>query len=717
MLVEALGYAAFGWRVVPLAGMVDGRCTCGKDCGKDAGKHPRIRKGKGGWGSSDPNQVRAWWEKWPDSNIGIATGSGLVVIDLDDSPQLAAFQQLLGGAELRTLVAQTGRGWHVYVAGDMPTSRNVGDILVRGDGSYVVAPPSRHRSGAIYRWIRQGPIAEWPEAVKKWALEGAANAHAYAKATALQAQLGQIPSYIQQTNTLSSKATLTQWTPAEEERIRSALKAIPASVQRKPWLDIGMALHSLQWERPDGSNAGFEIWDEWSSTCEAKYSRHDTETRWGSFKRSGIGIGTLFHLAGEAGWQEINGVLATVPTLVMGAEPIQFDLDRYRNPKPTCVNARRAIQRLGLVCQRDTFHDRMTVGGQPAGEWAGEVSDYTDQALRVMIHQQFGFDPGTMNTHDAIVQECLAHSFHPIRAYLDGLRWDGRPRIAQWLSTYLQADNTDLNREIGRLTLLAAVRRVRRPGAKFDPIMVLESPEGTGKSGAVEMLAGKENFSDQTILTLDDRGQQEAVQGVWLYEIADLAGKSRADLDRVKTFASRTADRARPAYGRHRVDRPRQNVFIGTTNEKMYLQSETGNRRFWGVEVGITQLDELGADRDQLWAEASYMEAQGATIDLHPRYWEPMGERQSARMVGDPWDDILRNVVGTEYLRESNLDIEQRISTRDLFEVWLKIPAHQQTNHMYKRLSYIMKRLKWEGPAIFKNKENSVVRGYKRSLP
>ncbi len=101
--------------------------------------------------------------------------------------------------------------------------------------------------------------------------------------------------------------------------------------------------------------------------------------------------------------------------------------------------------------------------------------------------------------------------------------------------------------------------------------MVLEGPQGSGKSTAIAVLAGADNFSDQEILTLDAKAQMEAVEGVWIYELAELAGLRRADTTRVKAFASRTIDQARPAYGRYREKRPRQFILIGTTNDDQYL--------------------------------------------------------------------------------------------------------------------------------------------------
>ncbi len=149
------------------------------------------------------------------------------------------------------------------------------------------------------------------------------------------------------------------------------------------------------------------------------------------------------------------------------------------------------------------------------------------------------------------------------------------------------------------------MRRARQPGCKFDQIIVLEGPEGKNKSTAIEIMAGKENCSDQHILGVDDKTAQELLKGIWLYEIADLTGIRKADADKVKTFASRKEDRARPAYGHFQLIQPRRCVIFASTNDDQYLQSHNGNRRFWPIKTGEIDIARLKADRDQLWAEAA----------------------------------------------------------------------------------------------------------------
>jgi Virulence-associated protein E len=383
-------------------------------------------------------------------------------------------------------------------------------------------------------------------------------------------------------------------------------------------------------------------------------------------------------------------------------------------PRPTCANARVAILALGVECGYDVFHDRKVVAGRQIQEWAGELSDHTCQMLRVIIQRQYLFDPGRENTRDAVDQLCLQNSFDPVCDYLDGLKWDGKPRLDKWMVQYLGADDTELNRAIGRLSLVAAVRRVRQPGCKFDQIIVLEGVEGKEKSKAIETMAGEENFSDQSILGLDDKTQMERLKGKWLYEIAELTGIRRAEVEMVKAFVSRRTDRARPAYGRNVVEQPRRCVLFATTNEDAYLKSQTGNRRFWPVKTGDINSATLHRDRDQLWAEAAKAEASGESIVLPRHLWSRAQVEQDARLEHDPWDDILADVKGDVH-KDADGD-EERIASRSLLLDYLKIPSERANKEAERKLAQCMRRLGWEGPAT-QRIAGQLKRGYRRRLP
>lgn len=220
------------------------------------------------------------------------------------------------------------------------------------------------------------------------------------------------------------------------------------------------------------------------------------------------------------------------------------DCDKHGGLKVTMRNTVVALQRLGFTFSHDLFRHRKVVNGAILDDHEGEISDDACAMLRAFIIEAFGFDPKAENVRDAVTQLCLEHTFHPIRQMLDALIWDGVARVDDWLVSYMGAEDTPLNRAVGRIMLVAAVRRVREPGVKFDTIVILEGKQGTGKSTASRILAGPGNHSDNELLTLDTKAQMEAMEGVWIYELSEMSGLNKSEVERMKAFASRDVDRA-----------------------------------------------------------------------------------------------------------------------------------------------------------------------------
>lgn len=165
-LEAALAYARRGWRVFPLHGIANGVCTCGRpDCGS-AGKHPLVRRGLYE-ATTDTRVIKEWWRGWRSANIGVATGaeSGIVVIDIDLPAAYDSLDTVIEQAPPLTLTGLTGGGGvHlVYGSKDIELGNSAGrlpgvdddlpGIDLRGNGGYVVVPPSVHRSGARYAWL------------------------------------------------------------------------------------------------------------------------------------------------------------------------------------------------------------------------------------------------------------------------------------------------------------------------------------------------------------------------------------------------------------------------------------------------------------------------------------------------------------------------------------------------------------------------------------
>jgi hypothetical protein len=157
----ALDYAViYGWRVIPLHSAENGGCSCreGSDCGSP-GKHPRVS----GWterASTDPEEIAGWWRRWPEANVGVVTGaaSGIVALDVDPEHGGAATLRRYGSLPETAQSLTGGGGWHYlfrHPDGEVPNSAGeLGPGLdIRGDGGFVVAPPSVHASGRMYRWI------------------------------------------------------------------------------------------------------------------------------------------------------------------------------------------------------------------------------------------------------------------------------------------------------------------------------------------------------------------------------------------------------------------------------------------------------------------------------------------------------------------------------------------------------------------------------------
>jgi hypothetical protein len=368
-----------------------------------------------------------------------------------------------------------------------------------------------------------------------------------------------------------------------------------------------------------------------------------------------------------------------------------------------------AIAELGIVARYDVFHNKVLFDGHPKLLSFGEFESVC-LVIRQIIAYEKGFEPAKETTIDAVTRIALDNVFNPVLDYFAGLRWDGKRRIDTWLTVYCGAEDNPLNRAIGRKFWLALVRRVKQPGCKFDNIIVLEGKQGTFKSTLARAIAGDENFSDADILESDKREQQELCEGVMVYEIPELSGLRKGEVEKVKAFASRQVDKARPAYGRKVENRPRTCVFFGTTNDNEYLQDQTGNRRFWPVAIVRVDIEAFRRDRDQLFAEAVMGEATGESLVLPEELWPDAEVRQESRVAADPWADklgMLREDSDIElYSSGSNGNILAlpnesgimcwRVSSEFVLTTLLGIPPERQNNAQAKKVAGIMRKFGWE---------------------
>lgn len=246
-------------------------------------------------------------------------------------------------------------------------------------------------------------------------------------------------------------------------------------------------------------------------------------------------------------------------------------------------------------------------------------TDADDSGLRnyLAVHWK---TPGNKQTiDDALTETMEKQAYHPVRDYLAGLKWDGTPRAESLFIRWLKADDTPYTKEVTLKWLKAAVTRIYDPGHKFDYVLVLDGPQGIGKSTVLNLL-GVRWYTD-SFTSFRGKDAMEILPGNWIIELSEMVAAYRAENGMIKAFLSRQVDQYRAAFA-HRVKTwPRQNVWAATTNDSQFLKDTTGNRRFWVIDCrgrGDT-LEHLDKDYvSQIWAEVLVKVKQDPTLELSP---------------------------------------------------------------------------------------------------
>lgn len=269
--------------------------------------------------------------------------------------------------------------------------------------------------------------------------------------------------------------------------------------------------------------------------------------------------------------------------------------------------------------------------GLPWNKNANQWTDTDDANLRVWLEKHYDIT-GKEKIADALTAVLTRHSYHPIRDYLNGLTWDGVPRLDRIIIDYMGAEDSELNRAMSRKHFVAAVARVFNPGCKYDYCLIMSGAEGIGKSTLLRVMGGK--WFNDSITTLEGKEGMEQLRRAWVVELGELSSIKRSDVEQVKAHLSKQVDIYRAAYARRVLEHPRQCVFCGTTNESLFLKGDTGNRRFWVIPV-VAELrkykewsEAIRRDRDQLWAEAVHYYKQGEPLYLSEELEAQAKQRQ-----------------------------------------------------------------------------------------
>lgn len=674
-------------------------------------------------------QVAAHWRTYPIGNVGCVLGqvSGLVRVDVDGAPGEAALTDWSQGDLPPTwefCSSAAGRGllyrWphaqpcHTVVK-DSPDGQHT-ELRLMGNGSQTVLPPSRHVSGSIYTWVP----GHSPDALP----------------------LAPAPAWLVARMTVEPRPEQPSQAPPEaptEAYAAELLRYIPnPGADRETWLAMGMALHST------GTDWAFALWDTWSQQYPEKYDAGDQAKTWQSFTVEGpagkdpITFGTLVHLARGNGYQRPRptrrrgrrqeSAAGPQPSAAPGegAFTPDFNLTKDSRPRPILFNLIEAIEKDPAwqgVLRYNAFSGQVELHAPPpplalAQPWkVCPLEEWHASEIARWLQEVYDLCTTTALVEEALVMLAHRDSYNPVCDYLMSLKWDDTPRLDTWLHTYCHVEDTPFSRAVAAKTLIAGVARILQPGCKADTLTILIGPQGYLKSWVWRALASESWFTDH-LSDLHSKDAAMDLRSKWIVEFADLDNFGRSELETIKRFLSATQDHYRPPYGRHASTVLRSVIFAGTTNKDTFLKDETGNRRFWPVQVrGRCDVMGLLAERDQLWAEAVSRFQAGEAWHLTGEVLQAAEEEQRARVEVDPWTAPVLTYLHTAALKEARYRGQSVpfVTTNELLEYALGLDKLHWTTGNNRRVAAILRLHNWhhakvENPTFDKTQAPDPVR-------
>lgn len=686
LLDAARMYLDLGLPPIPVFGVTAfGECLCGNRECKARGKHPVGAN----WQKRAPRSLDDARDAFEQhhGNMGICVaGTSFVVLDFDGEEGLATLNELEGANMIpRTLRARTGGGGgHLVYELDSRhdaaaiSDRRVGPKWdVKKHGQFLVAP-SLHATGKAYEWIDIVPIARLTDVLYE----------------RIRRPVVAVPRGPAATGDMVDRA-------------RAYVAKMPSAIAGAGGHDATFNVARKLVQDFDLREA--EAWAlllEYNTRCEPPWSekelRHKIESAKKAHTRAPItdrppprprlavsnptpippepASGVLPDWRRSLLWEETR---SGKQKLVTHAD----NVIRILSLHPQWRGKLRFDEFRGRIVMNDPPWDDFQRPREVESAWADEDATRLHAWLRREFHG-YSFAPTITDCERAVDVVARVNGTHPIREYLDGLVWDKTFRLREMGPTYFGADAVK-SLHVFRWWMISAVARIMQPGCKADHVLILEGKQGRGKSTALEILGGRDWFSD-TPIDLNSKDAYSQIRGLWIVELAELDSLFRAEASRAKAFFSSRKDNYRPAYARREREQQRQCVFAGTVNEGVYLKDPSGARRFWAVFCSAIDLPALRRDRDQLWAEALWWFREGA------RWWpegreetKPLEEEQEVRTERDDWTDKVES-----YLRRK--PGADQITSAELLEFALGLETRDWTRPAQMRVGAIMMHgLRW----------------------
>lgn len=311
-----------------------------------------------------------------------------------------------------------------------------------------------------------------------------------------------------------------------------------------------------------------------------------------------------------------------------------------------------------------------------------EVTDADVLRITQILQETWGVPTISSSLiHEAVTLVAHLNPRHSVRDWVKKQKWDGTERIETFFPDYFGADKNDYTVAVSRNFWVGMLARVFNPGCKNDYMVVLEGPQGVGKSMALSSIGGQ--WHTESTEAFGSKDFYQGLHGKMLVEIAELDSFSKSEVTRVKQVVTARYDRFRASYGRTASDYPRQCIFVGTTNESGYLRDATGARRFWPIKCTNIKIDQLNHDRAQLYAEALKLFEAG-------NHWHivPIDLAQAEQEERYSHDELEITVV--EYLEG-----KRHVIMRDMAREALDLDSARFDKRMQIRLAAILRRLEW----------------------
>lgn len=631
-------------------------------------------------------RLKAWWRRWPDAQIGVPTGrvSGLFVLDIDPDKggdtNLKLLEAQHGELPDTPTVITGGGGNHHYFT--MPetqvTTGSQGTlgagIDTRGEGGYVIVPPSPHASGRAYEWdVAYGgetPLAPVPE----WIL------HKLRQGRRAAEPLPEIIPEGQRESTLASIAGSMRRRGASESAILAALEVENAARCRPPLAqkDLARIARSVARYAPEtrvvSAPAGESVALDWlglqdgqneDALRESMVKLFDLKEWHVDASSSGVFDFLALCCAHTALYLKLEETLDKLHWKAKRKRLFRMEIER-RMPtqEPPTRKESPEIDDLGLHLDgrrraKETFYNYTRIL-EHTNEWNGRlkfnefeakptldglpVTDAIERQIAMWCGHEYGFSGDKYTAVSrAVYRVAEQHPYDPLKEYITQLpAWDQVSRLDKWLSTYCGAEPSEVNQAVGRVLIFQMLTRALHPGCIARVVVVLEGEENTGKSEAIAILGHP--WSSTFKISMDTKEAYMQIRGKWVAELVELDTLHRTSETRLKAFITERSDEYVPKYANHAVNYQRRTVFIGSTNESRYLIGQTGNTRFLPVTTGVFDLAGLRRGRDQLFAEA----LDWLALNPDDHWWEEPGhianeikELRDSRRVYNPYVEPL----------------------------------------------------------------------------